>query len=377
MRKPLFISNLVRRFQILMLLVATAAAVSGCWDGSTAQAAVRPGAQNSPWGIPYPDMPDFVPPQVRATQFAAISSADEPPIDQTKGYRIEGFGGGVYMVTDGSYQAMLVSSSVGLILVDAPPSIGANLLKAANDVAPGAKIQTLIYSHAHIDHIGYAGEILKTNPSMSIVAHDETNKLLVRAQDPARPLPTVTFATQDQDFPVVLGDQTLQLQYPGPNHEPGNIGIYHRGQKVLMLVDIIFPGWTMWRHLADAQDVPGYFSLVQTMTTRWDFDHLIAGHVGRSGTKADVALQLAFMTDLQTAAGQGLATIKPGVTVNPANLNNPWAVYRDYLDQVVNYCVNQVSPKWQPQFEAYDVWIYDQCSTMEQSLRIDGPSIKQ
>lgn len=370
------VMGLVRWIQLVVLAGIAAIALSGCVDDSSAQAVAHPGGQNSPWGPPYPNMPDFVPPQVRATQYAAVNSVDQPPVDQTKGYRVEDFGGGVYMVTDGIYQAMLVASNVGLILVDAPPSIGANLLKAANDVAPGAKIQMLIYSHAHIDHIGYAGEILKSNPLMTIVAHDETNKLLTRAQDPARPVATVTFATQDQNFPVMLGNQTLQLQYPGPNHEPGNIGIYHAGQKVLMLVDVIFPGWMMWRHLGDAEDVPGYFNLVLTMTTRWDFDHLIAGHVGRSGTKADVATQLAFMTDLQQAAGQGLATIKPGATVNPANLTNPWAVYRDYVDQVTNYCVNQVSPKWQSQLEAFDVWIYDQCSSMEQSLRIDGPSIK-
>ncbi len=366
----------IKWLQFLVMAGLAFTVLSGCMDNSNAQGVPHPGSEASPWGPPYPNMSDFDPPQVRAIQYAAVSSVDEPAIDPTKGYRTESFGGGVYMVTDGIYQSMLVSTSAGLILVDAPPSIGANLLKAASDIAPGAKIQTLIYSHAHIDHIGYAGEIVKSNPSLTIVAHDETSKLLVRAQDPARPAPTVTFATQDQDFPVVLGDQTLQLQYPGPNHEPGNIGIYHAGQKVLMLVDVVFPGWMMWRHFADAQDVPGYFSLVQTMTTRWDFDHLIAGHVGRSGTKADVALQLAFMTDLQQAAGQGLATIKPGATVNPVNLGNPWAVYRDYVDQVTNYCVNQVSPKWQSQLAAYDVWIYDQCSSMEQSLRIDGPSIR-
>lgn len=368
--------GLIRRLQVLFVAGIATAALCGCMGDSNAQSVPHPGAETSPWGPPYPNMPDFAPAQIRASQYAPVSSVDEPPVDPAKGYRIEDFGGGVYMVTDGIYQAMLVASNAGLILVDAPPSIGANLLKAANDVAPGSKIQTLIYSHAHIDHIGYAGQIVSSNPSMAIVAHGETAKLLARAQDPARPVPTVTFDTQDTNFPVSVGNQTLQLQYPGPNHEPGNIGIYHAGQKVLMLVDVVFPGWMMWRHFADAQDVPGYFNLVQTMTARWSFDHLIAGHVGRSGTSADVAKQLAFMTDLQQAAGQGLGTIQPGATVNPANLNNPWAVYRDYVDQVTNFCVNQVSPKWRSQFAGYDVWIYDQCSSMEQSLRIDGPSIK-
>jgi hypothetical protein len=205
---------------------------------------------------------------------------------------------------------------------------------------------------------------------MKIVAHEETRKILARANDPARPLPTVTFDIQDQNFEFKVGNQTLQLQYPGPNHEPGNIGIYHPNQKVLMLVDIIFPGWIMWRRFAVSQDIPGYFNVVKTLNSRWDYKVLIAGHVGRAGTHADVDNQLDFMTDLHKAAYEGLMTIKPGQTVNSKNGNNPWAIYRDYVDQVTNHCVNKVSPKWANRLAAFDVWIYDQCLAMEQSLRI-------
>ena len=368
---------LTRRWVLVALVPLALGALSGCNSSEAASTPPAPGTQSTPWGPPYPNMPDFVPPQVHATEYAPVPTSElGPPIDPARGYRTEDFGSGVYMVTEGAYQAMIVVSDHGVILADAPPSIGANLLKAVNDVAPGAKVVELIYSHAHVDHIGYAGEIQKSNPSMAIAAQAETRKILARAQDPARPVPTVTFSTQDQDFPVVVGNQTLQLQYPGPNHEPGNIGIYHPGQKVLMLVDVIFPGWTMWRRLGDAQDVPGYFDLVKSMTTRWDFDHLIAGHVGRAGTKADVALQLDFLTDLHNAAYEGLATVKPGETVNPKNANNVWAFYRDYVDRVTNHCVNKISPKWASKLAAYDVWVYDQCMAMEQSLRIDGPSLK-
>ncbi len=369
----------IKRIALAALVPVLLGSVYGCWDNSEAASTpTGPGSQATAWGPPYPTMPDFVPPQVRPTEYAVVAAAEVgPPIDPAKGYRTEDFGGGVYMVTEGTYQAMIVVSDQGVFLVDAPPTIGANLLKAVNDVAAGAKIVEMIYSHAHIDHIGYAGEILKSNPTMAIAAHEETRKLLARAQDSGRPVPTVTFNTQDQDFPVVVGNQTLQLQYPGPNHEPGNIGIYHAGQKVLMVVDVVYPGWMMWRRFGVSQDIPGYFDLVKTMNSRWDFDHLIAGHVGRAGTKADVVEQLDFMTDIHNAAAQGLATVKPGETVNPKNLNNTWAYFRDYVDRVTNYCVNQVSPKWATKLAAHDVWIYDQCLAMEQSLRIDGPSIKQ
>jgi hypothetical protein len=37
---------------------------------------------------------------------------------------------------------------------------------------------------------------------------------------------------------------------------PRNIFIYAQEQKTLMAIDIVFPGWMMWRRLALAQDVP-------------------------------------------------------------------------------------------------------------------------
>lgn len=352
--------------------------VSGCTSssGGTKDAASVSG-ESTPWGPAYPNMPSIVPPNVRPNAFAAVpTSALGPSIDPSKGYRTEDFGGGVFMLTDGAEQVMLVVSDVGVILVDAPPGLGANILKAVSDVAPGAKIMAMIYSHDHIDHIGYAGEILKTNPAMAVVAHEETRKLLMRAQDPNRPVPTTTFNTQDEDFPLTIGKQTLLLQYPGPNHEPGNIGIYHPGQKVLMLVDIIFPGWMMWRRLAVAKDIPGYFNVVKTMGTRWNYQTLISGHVGRAGTRADVDTQLEFMTDLHNATYEAITTVHPGETLSPLNANNPWAGARDYLDRVTIQCVNKLSPKWSTRLAAFDVWIYEQCQAMEQSLRVDGPSLK-
>ncbi len=343
---------------------------------ASVKAAEIKGTQPTAWGPSYPNMPEIVPPNVRASEYAAVPEKDVPPIDAEKGYRVESFGGGVYMVTEGAYQMMLVVSDAGVIVVDAPPTIGPKILKAVQDVAPKKKIAALIYSHAHIDHIGFAGEIVKTNPTMKIIAHDETKKILVRANDPTRPLPTLTFKSQDKNYPFRIGNQTLQLQYPGPNHVAGNIGIYHSEQKVLMLVDVIFPGWMMWRRFAVSQDIPGYFNVVKTLNARWDYKALIAGHVGRTGTRSDADAQLEFMTDLHDAAYEGLTTIKPGTTVNPKNGNNPWAFFRDYIDQVTNHCVNKVSPKWASRLAAFDVWIYDQCAAMEQSLRIDGPSLK-
>jgi Metallo-beta-lactamase superfamily len=214
------------------LTCLSSAVLSACNGGGEARAQERKGTQATAWGAPYPNMPDIVPPNVRTDAYTPLTALQlGPPIDPAKGYRTENLGGGVYMVTDGIYNTMFVVSDAGVILADAPPTMSAKTLRAIQDVAPGATIVALVYSHAHIDHIGYAGEVVKTNPGMQIVAHEETRKTLALANDPNRPVPTVTFNTQDVDFPLVVGNQTLQLRYPGPNHDTGTSASTTRGRR--------------------------------------------------------------------------------------------------------------------------------------------------
>src|SRR6185436_15277326 len=98
-------------------------------------------------------------------------------------------------------------------------------------------ITHLIYTHSHIDHIGGARGL---GGKLVIIAHEETKKLLARANDPERPLPTVTFTDK---YVLKVGTKVLELSYHGVAHEPGNIFIYAPAQRTLMVVDVIFPGW--------------------------------------------------------------------------------------------------------------------------------------
>lgn len=335
-----------------------------------------PGAQHSPWGAPYANMPDIVPPNVRPEQYQALTEAQAGPALNVDGYHVTDLGNGVFVVGDNSYNTMFVLSDMGVILVDAPPALGPKVLMAIEEVAPGSKVATFIYTHHHTDHIGFASEIIKTNPSMQIIAHEETRKFLARAGDPNRPVPTLTFDTEDEDFPVEAGDQNVVLRYPGPNHDIGNIGVYLPDHKILMLVDVVYPGFSPWRRLGLATDVPGYFALVQDINTTWDFETLIAGHF-QPGTKADVETQFEFMTDMHAAALEAISTIPyADGNLDPANANNSWAATRDWMDRVVNHCVDAVTPKWADRLGAFDVFIYDHCSTVEQAIRLEGPLVR-
>jgi glyoxylase-like metal-dependent hydrolase (beta-lactamase superfamily II) len=250
-----------------------------------------------------------------------------------------------------------------VVVVDAPPDYAGHIVAGIREVSD-KPITHLIYSHSHTDHI--AG-MKALGPVPTIIAHEETKRLLLRDNDPNRPPPTVTF--QDK-YRLKVGSQVLELSYHGDGHEPGNIFIYAPAQQTLMVVDVIFPGWMPWRRFAVAHDVPGVFAQVEEIR-KLPFKTLVGGHVERTGTHADVDQQSEFYHDLKAAASKALANTKPGEGVEPATKNNPWALFDDYIDRVAVECVNDLTPKWSNKLAAFDVYIWDQCYAMEQSLRID------
>ncbi len=315
-------------------------------------------------GTPYPEMPEIAPIGVRMDRYLALPDfAKGPQLEASKGYRVQRLGDGLYMVTDNIYQSMFLVYDKGVVIVDAPPSYSAHMKQAIAEVTD-RPITHLIYSHAHIDHIGGATDL---GGKPIIIAQEETARLLARANDPKRPLPVITFKNR---YTVKVGSRTLELSYHGAGHEPGNIFIWAPKQKVLMAVDLVFPGWMPWPRFGDAQDVPGYFEQVAEID-KIPFEILVGGHVNRVGTHADVRTQLEFMNDLKSATAAALRTTPVGVGMNDADKANPWALSDNYLDRVAIKCVNAVTPKWKSRLAGFDVFIWDQCYAMQQSLRID------
>ncbi|GAA4745568.1 MBL fold metallo-hydrolase [Sphingomonas daechungensis] len=343
---------------VAAVLLASASVAAGPSVPAYAQA---PSGQA---GTPYQNMPPLAPIGVRPDRYLPVpESAGAPAVNPATGYRLQELGRGLYMVTDNSYQSMFLVYERGVVVVDAPPGYAKHIRAAIAEVT-SLPVTHVIYSHSHKDHIGGVTE-LGGHPI--IIAHEETRRLLARDNDPERPLPTVTFKDR---YSLKLGTQRLELSYHGVAHEPGNIFIYAPEQRVLMVIDVIFPGWMPWRRFALAQDVPGYFAQVAEID-RVPFNTLVGGHVSRVGTHDDVRTQLEFMADVKAAAQSALKSTELGKEIDPLDLTNPWAVFDNYIDRVVVQCVNAVSPKWQSRLGGFDVYIWDQCYAMEQSLRID------
>ena len=298
---------------------------------------------------------------VNATQ---IPENAKGPTIPSKGYLVEEIRDGLYWVTDGVYNTMFLASDDGVIAVDAPPSLGENYIKAIREVTD-KPIKYVVYSHSHTDHIGAAGNIYPDN--VTIVAQEETAKLLKIANDSNRPLPTVTFK---DNYNLTLDNQTLELDYKGVNHEPGNTYIYAPNQKTLMFVDVIFPGWVPFKDLAITKNVSGFVQ-AHDIVSSYDFDTLVSGHLTRLGTMEDVDIQKEFITDLINASKAANSKINFMDFVSKYGLTNPWLTFSEYADAVTDECTNTMLAKWKDRLGGAEQFTESHCWIMTESQRVD------
>ncbi|MDH3340249.1 MAG: MBL fold metallo-hydrolase [Nitrosopumilus sp.] len=286
-----------------------------------------------------------------------------PQIDFSKGYLVEEIQEGLYWVTDGAYNTMFMTTGQGVIVIDGPRTLGENYLKAIEEVT-NEPVTHVIYSHTHSDHVGSIGIF----PDDAIyIAHQDAANTLVKRNDPNRPVPSITF---EDKYTLEVGNQKLELAYYGPMHEPGNIFIYAPNQKVLMLVDIIFPGWTPFKDLAMAQDVPEFIA-AHDKVLEYDFDIFIGGHLTRLGTPEDVQIQKEYFQDIQASAGKANQEVSFMAIGQEFGFSNPWLVFQIYADAITQQCTDEVVPKWIDRLGGVDLFTYDHCWKISESQRID------
>ena len=306
-----------------------------------------------------------------STETTPLPDAAKGPSIPSKGYLVGELGDNLYSVTDGAYNTMFLVTDKGVVAVDAPPSLGQKYLKAIAEVT-SKPVKYLIYSHAHIDHIGAAGLFPK---NVSIIAQEETARELQSARAVAKnvtmvpPLPTITFS---KNYTLTIGNQTLKLDYYGSNHLPGNIFIYAPKQKVLMLVDIVFPGWVPFPYLAIAKDAAGFIKAHDIALDKYDFDKFVGGHLTRLGTRNDVAIQKEFIDDLKNAATKANQEVLfSKVAQQVGRFDNPWLIFSKYIDAVNEKCTQLVLPKWENKLGGAREFMSTHCFTMSQAERVD------
>ncbi len=278
------------------------------------------------------------------------------------GYLVEEIAERVFWLTDGLYQMIFLASADGVVAVDAPPTIGNNILRAIASVTKSPVTQA-IYSHHHADHTG----AMALYTGARRYAQREVTGLLRQAQDPNRPLPDVTF---DDQLTVTAGEDRIELAYHGPNHAPGNIFTYLPAQRVLMLVDVVFPGWVPFAYLAESQNIPGWLA-APAQALSYPFHTFIGGHLTRLGTRDDVTIQQEYVADLKAQAANAIDTFNVESVYASVDPANPWAIFRAYLDGVASQAASAVVPRWIDRLGGADVYTQANAYQLVESLRID------
>jgi glyoxylase-like metal-dependent hydrolase (beta-lactamase superfamily II) len=309
---------------------------------------------------PADDLPDYAP----------VPPAALGPALNDDGYFVGHIGGNLYWVTDSFTQVMFLTTTKGVVCVDATPTLGHNLLRAIEGVAQArrrpSRVTHLIYSHFHADHIGAASIF---EHGVTRIAHRETKRLLKAAGDPNRPLPDVTF---DDHYVLEVGDERLELTHYGPNHTPDTIFIRVPSAETLMVVDVIFPGWVPYKNFAESSDIMGWIDAHDTvLAIPWQT--LVGGHMGRLGTRDDAVMQRAYVKDLIASADAAIAAVDPSpFFAKYIPIGNAWGFARSYIDALADQAAAPVAAKYTGLLAAADVFTTANAAAMVNSRRIDS-----
>jgi glyoxylase-like metal-dependent hydrolase (beta-lactamase superfamily II) len=308
---------------------------------------------------PADAMPDYAP----------VPKSSVGPAVNEQGYHVGRVERNLYWVTDGVYQAAFLTTPDGVVLFDAPPSIGHNLQRAIDEIAQANgvsnKVTYLVHTHHHADHGGASSLFGK---DVVRIGHEETRRLLLRDDDPGRPAPEETFSERRT---LEIGGERIELAWHGANHTPDNSVIHFPEHNALMMVDIVNVGWVPVYVVNLSDDIPGYLGMPATALT-YPWKTLISGHLGRLGTRDDVILHQQYMADLEASAMTALATVDPTPYFQKYGaVGNMWGAVKAYLNAVGEATAAPVIEKYTGVLAAADVFTPDVAFWLMESMRLN------
>jgi glyoxylase-like metal-dependent hydrolase (beta-lactamase superfamily II) len=301
--------------------------------------------------------------------YAPIPASSLGPALNDQGYYVGRVERNLFWVTDGTYQSAFLLTDQGVVLFDAPPTIGHNLRRAVDEMAEAEgttnTVTHLVYSHHHADHAG-AADLFGDN--LVRIGHEETRRLLLRDNDRTRPAPDVTFV---DNYTLNVAGERVELAFHGANHSPDNIFIHFPDHDTLMLIDIVNAGWVPIYNCNLSEDIPGYID-APGKALEYPWKTYISGHLGRLGTRDDIELHRSYISDIVESSRGALSTVDPTPYWMKYG-SNVWAAVRGYLNEVTDTATAPVVKKYTGVLAAADIEDFTRSTTfmIMQSLRLD------
>jgi glyoxylase-like metal-dependent hydrolase (beta-lactamase superfamily II) len=311
----------------------------------------------SPKAAVAAELPDYAP---------VPASAFGPSVNE-QGYAVGRVERNLYFVTEGVYMASFLTTPDGVVLFDAPPTIGHNLQRAIDEIAQANgvtnKVSHLIYSHHHADHTGASSLFGK---DVVRIGHEENRRLLLRDDDPTRPAPDETYSDRRT---LEIGGERIDLIWNGPNHTADNAMAHLPDHDTLIQVDIANPGWAPVYNSNLTEYIQGYLE-ASSIALSYPWKHYVGGHLGRIGTRDDVTLHHEYMTDVVEGAKTAWDSVDPTQYFVKYGAN-VWAAVKGYLDEVANTAAAPVIEKYLGRLAAVDVYTPSTAFWVLESIRLD------
>jgi glyoxylase-like metal-dependent hydrolase (beta-lactamase superfamily II) len=299
-------------------------------------------------------LPDYAPllPQVVAHALT---------VDPRKGYRVKELKPDVYMITEGAYESMFVTTGQGVVLFDAPPSFARHISQAVAETT-GEPIVALVYSHQHVDHIGGAGLILEEHPGIEILAEEGTTDFLRQMHDPHRPVPTRTFRDH---YTYRLGSLTAMMKVGHWHCPEGDLLVSIPDKKVVMAVDAFSAGATPFMNLDLTMNMHEYLKFFDDLEAM-NFDVIVPGHHSTPATRADLETAKSYVRDvlgtMTRILGKDHGALKARA-VKKYGSENGWAVASVLIQDEIGECAREIKTRWITKLEGVDIWASSHCRT--------------
>ena len=143
----------------------------------------------------------------------------------------------LWTISDGVCRTIFLEGREGVIAFDTfgTPGKARAYARAISEAIPGKDISTVIYSHDHLDHAGFAADLA---PDAEIIADVICAKVIKLRQAEGQRLPIRVISGVKNSITVDGAD--LVLLNPGPTHGSGNLAAWFAGEKLLFSSDTIF-----------------------------------------------------------------------------------------------------------------------------------------
>lgn len=283
-------------------------------------------------------------------------------IDREKGVETREVAEDVYVVTDGVWQSAFVVTDAGVVVFDAPETYAA---KIPDEIATVTRqpIRTLVYSHAHKDHIGGSAAFAHVE-GLEIVALTSVAEFLAEKNDPNRLMPTRTF---DDELVLERGAKRIELRGATYHSDEGDVIVVIPQARFLMAIDTLAPGYGPFMGFDITSNFHEYLHVFEELL-EYDFDVFVGGHLTHIGNRDDVEIAREFTRDVYetTKRVHGETNLMDVFVEEAAQIggfDNKYLLFDRFLDVVTARATAEIEQRWIPRLAGIDVFAEDHVRT--------------